>query len=57
MEYGSTPYVGMAPERHGVSIKCVQNDMFITLLLAWSRANMNPSLPVILKRCHQYPDC
>ena len=31
-EYGNTPYVGMVPEKNGVSVKCVQNDMFITLL-------------------------
>ena len=32
MEYGSTPYVGMAQEKNGCPIKRVQNDMFITLL-------------------------
>ena len=32
MEYGSTPYVGMATKKNGVPIKCVQNDMFITLV-------------------------
>ena len=32
MEYGSTPYVWMAPKKNGVPIKCVQNDMFITLV-------------------------
>ena len=32
MEYGSTPYVGMAPKKNGFPIKCVQNDMFKTLL-------------------------
>ena len=33
MEYSTcstTPYVGMAPERNGLPIKCVENDMFIT---------------------------
>ena len=32
MEYGSTPYVGMALEKNGFSIKFVQNDMLRTLL-------------------------
>ena len=34
MEYGSTPYVGMAPQKNGVSISCVLNDTFKTLLEA-----------------------
>ena len=32
MEYGSTPYVGMALEKNGFPIQCVQNDMLRTLL-------------------------
>ena len=32
MEYGSTPYVGMALEKNGLPIQCVQNDMLRTLL-------------------------
>ena len=32
MEYGSTPYVGMAQEKNGIPIKPVQNDIFTTLL-------------------------
>ena len=31
MEYGSAPYVGMAP-KNGVSINCVWNEMFRTML-------------------------
>ena len=31
MEYGSTPYIGMAPKKKGCSIVCVQSDMFKTL--------------------------
>ena len=32
MEYSSTPHVGMAPGKNGIPNKCVQNDMFITLV-------------------------
>ena len=28
MEYGSTPYIGMAPKKNGCPIVCVQSDMF-----------------------------
>ena len=31
MEYGSTPYIGMAQEKNGCPIACVQSDMFKTL--------------------------
>ena len=29
MEYGSTPYVGMGPEKNGCRIKCVQNKWYV----------------------------
>ena len=32
MEYGSTPYIGMAPKKNGCPIVCVQSDMFQTAL-------------------------
>ena len=31
MEYGSTPYIGMAPPKNGCPIVCVQSDVFKTL--------------------------
>ena len=31
MEYGSTPYIGMAPKKNGCPIACVESDMFKTL--------------------------
>ena len=31
MEYGSTPYIGMARGKNGRRIACVQNDTFKTL--------------------------
>ena len=31
MEYGSTPYIGMARKKNGRPISCVQSDMFNTL--------------------------
>ncbi len=43
MEYSSTPYVGMASPKNGVSNNRVQNDMFITLLHVLSSVNMNPT--------------
>ena len=32
MEYGSSPYVGMAPKKNGRRIKCVPNGRFKSLL-------------------------
>ena len=32
MEYGSTPYIGMAREKNGRPISCVQNHVLISLV-------------------------
>ena len=52
MEYGSTPYIGMARGKNGRRIACVQNDIRSKLC---PRCSHKPlcTIPVILECFHQ----